>query len=338
MQYSSDNDIQNNIIKNSSYGVFFEYIPKSGKNYVFINDFIDNYINSFFIILDSGGIIWSGNYWNKPHILPKPIVGIYRDAQRLIQSQHYSIIFDNKPAQTRNNEDKNLISYNLEKLQNFNKSPIIKQLDFNNEETSFPNNMSIGDLLFMDCNRYTPFHTRPGEHSDHVSMYIGRDPNTGDPLFVEAVDTTGPRICTFDQTRRWAHNFAYARVKNVTEQQKIGAVNWAKQLCFDRNRPITSNGERIYDNYQYLPYYFDRLGFWKSYRPDGIEVFSKYWYCSELVWASYYNIDENGNIDLFMDYNKRIDLDPDGWLPPPVVLPLELLNDDDIEIFYIDNN
>jgi parallel beta-helix repeat protein len=338
MQYCSDNDIQNNILKNSSYGLFFEYVPKAGKNYVFLNDFIDNYINSFFIILDSGGIIWNGNYWNKPHFFPKPIFGIYRDSQRLIESQHYSVIFDIKPSKTRNNEENKFISYDIEKLSNLNESPKIKQIEFDFEDTSFPDNMSIGDLLFMDCNRYTPFHTRPGKHSDHVSMYIGRDPNTGEPLLVETVDTTGPRICTFDETRRWAHNFAYGRVKNATNQQKLGAVNWAKQLCFDRNRPITSNGERIYDNYQYLPYYFDRLGFWKSYRPDGIEVFSKYWYCSELVWASYYNIDENGDIDLFMSYNKRIDLDPDGWLPPPVVLPLEVLNDDDIEIFYIDED
>ena len=334
MQYSSDNDIQNNIIKKSSYGMFFEYVPKSGKNYVFMNDFLDNYINSFFIILDSGGLIWNGNYWGNPHILPKPIIGIYRDSQRLIESQHYTIAFDKNPAQTRNNDDKNISFYDLEKIPKIETPLDKKQLNVDTPDSDFPDNMTIGDLLFMDCNRYTPLHSRPGEHSDHVSMYIGRDPETGEPLLVETVDTTGPRICTFDETRRWAHNFAYGRVKNVTEEQKIGAVNWAKQLCFERNRPITSNGERIYDNYQYLPYYFDRLGFWKSYRPDGIEVFSKYWYCSELVWASYYNIDENGNIDLFIDYKDRIDLDQDGWLPPPVVLPLEILNDDDVEIFY----
>jgi len=204
-----------------------------------------------------------------------------------------------------------------------------KQTDKYINDSEIFKNVSLGDIIFMDCKRYNPFHSQPGNYSDHVAIYIGYNNRTNEYEFIEAVDNSGPRICSFTETRAWAHHFAFGRVTSATKLQRLGAIRWAKQICLERNKPLTPNGERIDNAYQYHP----PMELWKCFRPDGFELYNKFWYCSELVWAAYYNVDANGNIDYNQAVEKRIDLDKNEWTFPFVVEPREIRDDDDILLY-----
>ena len=216
-------------------------------------------------------------------------------------------------------------SYKAEKNYLFNS----KQTDKYINDSEIFKNVSLGDIIFMDCKRYNPFHSQPGNYSDHVAIYIGYNNRTNEYEFIEAVDNSGPRICSFTETRAWAHHFAFGRVTSATKLQRLGAIRWAKQICLERNKPLTPNGERIDNAYQYHP----PMELWKCFRPDGFELYNKFWYCSELVWAAYYNVDANGNIDYNQAVEKRIDLDENEWTFPFVVEPREIRDDDDILLY-----
>ncbi len=368
MQYCGNNAVQNNSIIGCRFGIILEYVPLSCKNYILGNDFIDNDINAFYLELYSGKNIWYRNYWNAPRIVPKVIVGIIRDPENLHTGLATPVFsFDLFPSMKRNNM-KNQDTYFPSTIQRNHMGNLAGGFDSlsqekTDEEDIMPVgnpvalfsprttetkqynsyqcgieevNISVGDLIFMDCKRYSPAHSRPGNYSDHVAIYIGEDPVTKEKLFVETIPHTGPRISTMAMFEQWAYHFALGRVMSATEQQKMGAAVWATQLCFERNKPISTLGDRLIDNYQYLPTDYDLMGCWKSYLIDGIESYSEFWYCSELVWASYYNIDKDGNLNLYQEDFERVDIDLNDWSLPFVVLPIEIFYDDDVEIYYRD--
>jgi parallel beta-helix repeat protein len=363
MQYCGDNAIQNNIIRDSYFGIIINYVPQSTENYIFRNDFIDNIFHAFFVELNSGKTLFYRNFWDKFCIKPKIILGFSRDTLK-IQTERAKpvVVFDKRPKIRMNNKDLSvkLDSERIHRVSDFYRTysllPLLlfqsnlknnkvlidsnkKQLNNIIQPDTSKNirniNMSVGDIIFMDCKRYNPAHSRPTNYSDHVAIYIGNDPLTNEKMFVDTVDGFGPRICNLSDFERWAHHFALGRVIHSTEKQRIGAVTWAKQLVLERNKPFSKMGDMEFDNYQRLPVDFDLLGCWKTSLLDGIEKYSQFWYCSELVWAAYYNIDNNGNLDIFQKYSQRIDLDPSGWKPPFVVTAYEIfINEDDVEIYY----
>jgi parallel beta-helix repeat protein len=363
MQYSGNNAIQNNIIRGSFFGIIINYVPQSTENYIFYNDFIDNTNHAFFVELNSGITQWRHNFWGDFRIMPKVILGFFRDTMKIQTERARPVVaFDKRPNIKMNNDNLSFIYdlvsihevskfyrfYNLLPMLLFQSDLIISKSLLDSNEIKLKNikqpdsikgihdiNMSVGDIIFMDCKRYNPAHSRPTNYSDHVALYIGNDPLTNEKLFVDTVDGFGPRICNLSDFERWAHHFALGRVIHATEKQRIGAVIWAKQLVLERNKPFSKMGDMVFDNYQRLPLDFDLLGCWKTNLLDGIEKYSQFWYCSELVWAAYYNVDENGNLGIFQEYSQRIDLDPSGWNIPFVVTAYEIfINEDDVEIYY----
>ena len=63
---------QNEISQNKRYGLFIKY--SSSRNLIYHNNFINNKVNALF--LNSNFNNWTSNYWNRPRILPKPILGV----------------------------------------------------------------------------------------------------------------------------------------------------------------------------------------------------------------------------------------------------------------------
>ena len=75
---SNINTITGNTISNNDYGIYLNF---SFFNLILKNNFLDNELDAFFI--NSFINHWKQNYWNKPHLLPKPIFGkiviLYRE-------------------------------------------------------------------------------------------------------------------------------------------------------------------------------------------------------------------------------------------------------------------
>ena len=91
MVISSDNNSisDNKFIKNNC-GL---YQSGSAKNNIKSNNFRKNKLNAFFI--NCNQILWEGNYWNRPRLLPKPIFGLERINRGLWIP---CINYDNHPA------------------------------------------------------------------------------------------------------------------------------------------------------------------------------------------------------------------------------------------------
>ena len=105
----------------------------------------------------------------------------------------------------------------------------------------------------------------------HCAMYIGNN------RFIEAApyrlrplrgEVIGVVISPFWKIRLWATNFTYGSVE-TSQKIRDDAVEWAK----------TQLGR---------PYQFD---FWNpNPNPDDpLDQYSSHWYCSEIIWAAYWN-------------------------------------------------
>ena len=69
------------------------------------------------------------------------------------------------------------------------------------------------------------------------------------------------------------------------------------------------------------------------------DSFSDSWYCTELVWAAYYNCNHTSDEKI---YGEGIDIDRNGWgkdsLIFSMVWPLDILLDDDVDVYYLNKN
>jgi hypothetical protein len=115
----------------------------------------------------------------------------------------------------------------------------------------------------------------------------------------------------------------FARVRNANSYQKNNAINFTKRQL----------GKKFQGE-------FFGINADKNYNPEDIknDTFANEWYCSELVWAAYYNCNnpfpkeepKNGYI-----YGNGIDIDKNQWkknvFGHTVVWPKEILNN----IIYI---
>jgi len=78
----------------------------------------------------------------------------------------------------------------------------------------------------------------------------------------------------------------------------------------------------------------------KNNIPDGPnDPFSNAWYCTELVWAAYYNCNHSPEEKI---YGQGIDIDRNKWrkdsLVYSMVWPNNIIRDDDVEVFYLRKN
>jgi len=172
------------------------------------------------------------------------------------------------------------------------------------DSISVPPYLELGDLVFFDST------FRPGRWNvrglDHVAIYLG------DNHFVGTMRNTVKQVAEVNITDysyffRVLHfvNPLFARVVSATPAQRQAATAWALS--------------RIGDLYQ----------IWdpeKIADPSAQRVTANRWYCSELVWAAYYQV--------------GIDLDQNGWkrdfpwgLPFwSAVSPQEIAADNDVAL------
>ena len=72
LYYSTDNTIISNSIELSNCGVELSY---SKRNNIFENNFLKNSRHAYF---ENCRNKWKNNFWNRPRLLPKTIVGVIR--------------------------------------------------------------------------------------------------------------------------------------------------------------------------------------------------------------------------------------------------------------------
>ena len=65
-----NNSVSYNIIQKNAIGIYLSSSPDNNINY---NNFYQNIVDASFHF--TGGNDWNHNYWNRPRILPKPIIG-----------------------------------------------------------------------------------------------------------------------------------------------------------------------------------------------------------------------------------------------------------------------
>jgi len=145
-----------------------------------------------------------------------------------------------------------------------------------------PSYLQVGDLLFCDVkpgfitlmNKIEgfPLDVTEGYSNDHVALYMGRN------RFVEATpylyrplrkNWLGVVTTPYWFLTTWATNITFGYVTNAFTEQKQDAVMWARE---QRGSPYQIGGMNPNPN----PY-------------DTEDLFSDWWFCSELVWAAYYN-------------------------------------------------
>ena len=153
-----------------------------------------------------------------------------------------------------------------------------------------PPQFEVGDLLFMDFKG--DFDLTVGLYNDHVALFVGTHPTEpGNDWFIDAgwggVDYT--KFSTFEAGKE---NFLIAQVKDIELEDIEDAVQWARG--------------RIGDEYQfYWPLNWSVRKWNDPDNPDpkdppGYARHDK-WYCTEFVWAAYYN------------YPVEIDIDNNEW-------------------------
>jgi uncharacterized protein YycO len=154
----------------------------------------------------------------------------------------------------------------------------------------------------------------------HCLMYIGYNFDTNEYEFIEANMNCGVHYQSFDEDelKNELYNF-FVRVKTANNIQKENAIEFVKRQL-----------KKGFDN-EFL--YHD-----KNHNPeDSFDPCSNVWYCSELIWAAYYNCNNSPGDKI---YGNGIDIDFDGWKKDwfeySLVSPIEIIRDNDIELFFLE--
>lgn len=145
-----------------------------------------------------------------------------------------------------------------------------------------PASVKKGDIIFMDLK---PGVSEKKSHllgtsNDHCAMYLGHDYSDGNQ-FVES-DHDGVHEASYSKFQQYYENFTFYEVATASDTQKDDAVEWALAS--------PPNGD---------PYQYWYHGMRKCEDPDALLLTARKWYCSELVWAAY--------------YNQGIDIDYNDW-------------------------
>jgi hypothetical protein len=211
-----------------------------------------------------------------------------------------SIMTVSANAITQSDQNNNLGTLSF--LENNNGLANNSKID-NNYTESIPDYVQPGDLIFMDKSD-TSFGLLPGIISnDHAAMYVGNNK-------IIHASSQGVKIWDFEDLVNGpfnAQNIRFGYVKSANASQKKMALEFAlKQVGCE---------------YQHE---FWRGSIKKNHDPEN-GFLSDVWYCSELVWAAYYNC--NGTI------GEGIDIDSNGWNGIQTVLPSEIITDNDVVMY-----
>ena len=161
---------------------------------------------------------------------------------------------------------------------------------------------------------------------DHCLLCAGYDNETEEYEFIEAHFHYGVQS-RFEKKENLTDSDwgPYARVRSATEEQKKNAIDFAR-------KQIGKDFQIEWIN--------------KNYDPTDIEndSLAKEWYCSELVWASYYNCNNKFPSDVDERqcvYGNGIDIDMNGWqkvLNMTIVAPKEIMFDNDVTRLILINH
>ena len=179
---------------------------------------------------------------------------------------------------------------------------------------TFFDNLNVGNLIFLECKKHddVPSYMNAKNPNDHVAIFAGiNEDKTGAEKyeFWEAVPDEGV----------WKTNlkiiYSWADMSSVV-YGRVGGGKGSSAVAWIRNR---YNSKETVDNYQY----WKILGA-RAHAGPVFDLRSKLWYCSELVWAAYYNND--------------IDIDFwDPWIGDPfkreAVSVNSILYDDDVTVY-----
>jgi hypothetical protein len=163
---------------------------------------------------------------------------------------------------------------------------------------------------------------------DHCLLFIEFDNKTGRYVFIEA-GMASDQVQYRNETESellgpFYGPFAKVRHANVTQKQN--AIDFAKRQL---GKPF--QGQWIN----------------KNYNPEDTEndSLANEWYCSELIWAAYYNCNHPFPKQRPTEgycYGEGIDLDRNGWNKNPlnysIVAPREILhNPFEVKMYFLNN-
>ena len=161
---------------------------------------------------------------------------------------------------------------------------------------------------------------------DHCLLFVEFDNQTGRYVFIEA-GMSSDHVQYRNETESALLGPFYgpfAKVRHANETQKQNAIDFAKRQL---GKPFQGNWIN------------------KNYNPEDIQndSLADEWYCSELIWAAYYNCNNpfpeeeppGGYI-----YGDGIDLDRNGWNRNPlnysIVAPREILrNPLEVKVYHL---
>lgn len=168
----------------------------------------------------------------------------------------------------------------------------------------------------------------PGDILFHISQYITihclifKQYNFTNNMyeFIEANSDHGVRRIFYSENtlNNTIIYKKFARVKNANSTQIQNAILFAES--------------QMGKQFEWDMFFHD-----KNYIPNESKYpFSKTWYCTELVWAAYYNCNHTPDEKI---YGEGIDIDRNEWrkdsLIWSMVWPNNILWDEDIEVFYL---
>jgi len=160
---------------------------------------------------------------------------------------------------------------------------------------------------------------------DHCVLCVGYDNETEEYEFIEAHFHYGVQS-RFEKKENLTNSDwgPYARVRSATEEQRKNAIDFAR-------KQVGKDFQIEWIN--------------KNYNPTDIEndSLAQEWYCSELIWAAYYNC--NNEFPSELDdkkciYGDGIDIDMNGWkkvLNMSIVAPREIMADNDVVRLFMIN-
>lgn len=156
-----------------------------------------------------------------------------------------------------------------------------------------PTYLKRGDIIFMDVKDDDTYWAIPGYSNDHAGIYIGPDYKDGN-YFIHA-SSPGVAYIKYDSYHLFFENFTFYYVIDANETEIDSAIKWAegiiglKYQCFF---PQLSTPHYWYKGMMEMGE--------KCADPNNKSIkTANRFYCSELVWAAY--------------YNQGIDIDKNGW-------------------------
>jgi len=202
----------------------------------------------------------------------------------------------------------NVYGFSLTKTNNLN-------LAWNNKSTHYKkvSDLEPGDILFR-ISQYVVIH-----------CLIFKQYNATTQLyeFIEANSEHGVRRIFYSESilNNTLIYKKFARVKTANLTQKKNAILFAES--------------QIGKEFEWDMFFHNK----NNVPDDSNDPFSDSWYCTELVWAAYYNCNHTSDEKI---YGEGIDIDRNGWgkdsLIFSMVWPLDILLDDDVDVYYLNRN